>query len=127
MVLINRPGYPEFIGFGSSIDGEASIKHVEFCKDFERALSAPVTEILLLTIEEGKTGEDLDRPLQTLAEGIDKASSKYAPAAWGVTLESSREYYTLVGWESVKVSEIKVNFDLILVDFASGDRLISML
>ena len=108
-LLIDRPGYPDLIGFGPSIDGQASIKHVDFREEFHSALSASVTEILLLSLEEGTAEEDLHKSLQILANKVDEITPKYAPAVWGVTLESSREYYAVIGWESLNVSKMNAS------------------
>ncbi|KAF9565771.1 hypothetical protein CPC08DRAFT_704467 [Agrocybe pediades] len=100
--LIDRPGYPDIIGFVPSIGEGASMKHVEFNKDFEAALGAPLTEVVLATVHEGKEPADLAKAFEALANGVNAANPKYAPATWGVTLESSREYYAAIGWDSMK-------------------------
>jgi len=75
---MDRPGYPGFIGFLPSIGGDASMKHVEFSGDnyegYIRAVTAPVTEILSLTVkkDEGKTVDDLNKAVVPLVESVDR-------------------------------------------------------
>jgi len=81
-----------------------TIKHVEFLQDPFPALIAPITEILTMTLKEGKTKEDLYDVLNILASKMD-VDAPYPPVARGeIREEPGKGYALILGWNSSKVS-----------------------
>ncbi|KAF9565779.1 hypothetical protein CPC08DRAFT_747796 [Agrocybe pediades] len=105
--LIAAPGYPQSTGLMAAMDltEPLSMNHIEFNRDYLSALTAPVTEIVLLTLNEGKTKEDLNRVFDSLAAKVDEVNSKYEPCAWGQSLEAPDKFYLIIGWDSVQAHE----------------------
>ncbi|PPQ95303.1 hypothetical protein CVT25_001034 [Psilocybe cyanescens] len=102
--LTSQPSFAEWLKIIQSVKvGESKTSHVDFVKDFTPALTAPTTEILWMTLNEGKTKEDLYNILSTMATKIDAGNAKYAPVTWGPTLEDSNTFYLTIGWDSTKV------------------------
>ncbi|KDR82944.1 hypothetical protein GALMADRAFT_238635 [Galerina marginata CBS 339.88] len=100
--LMKHPEYPAVLGLAPSVGGELKLNHVNYIKDFVPALTAPTTEILGITLKEGKTKEDLENVLNKLAVRIDAANSKYAPVTWGPTVEDPKKFFLSIGWDSAK-------------------------
>ncbi|KAF8885696.1 hypothetical protein CPB84DRAFT_1964700 [Gymnopilus junonius] len=101
--LMAHPDYPQNVGLGPTAGSEVSVTHVAFTKDVDASLSAPVTEILAMTLQEGKTKEDFLKAGQAIAEQLDLANPKHAPVTWGRTLEDEKKFFTTVGWDSAEV------------------------
>ena len=102
--LMAHPEYPQIIGLGPSVGGEVSVNHVNFVKDVDASLSAPVTELLAMTLQEGKTADDFAKAGAAIAEQLDIANPTHAPVTWGQTVEDEKKFYTTVGWDSAEVS-----------------------
>ncbi|KAF8885684.1 hypothetical protein CPB84DRAFT_1733897 [Gymnopilus junonius] len=104
--LINNPEYPQVIGLGPSIASKeeggsgVTVYHVEFINPFEPSQSAPTTEILAITLKEGKTKEDLTNVVNTMSAKINAENPKHAPVTWGQTLEDEQKFYLTIGWDS---------------------------
>jgi hypothetical protein len=102
--LLNHSGIIEELHSSFGPDG---IKHINFTQDGPRpfpAITAPVSEILDMTLKEGKTKEDLVEVLAVLAPMLD-VDSPYPPPAWGESHEEpGNRYALLLGWNSAKVS-----------------------
>ncbi len=101
--LVNRPGYPEILGLKPAINGESKLYHIDFNNSPKAAVTAPTTEILILTLKEGKTKEHLDTILAAADPKIIADGGVFGPSAWGATQESSNVVILLLGWESSKV------------------------
>lgn len=113
--LINHPEYPAILGLAPSVDGELKLHHVGFTKEFVPALTAPTTEILGITLKEGKTKEDLYKILGSLATKIE-AENKHGPVTWGQTVEDPQKFWLTIGWDSVKAHMAIVGEPSILAD-----------
>ena len=115
---MDRPNYPHFIGFGPSLGaGGATIKHVEFLQDPFPALTAPVTEILDMTLKAGKTKENLYDVLNLLASKLD-VEAPYPPLARGeVREEPGKGYLLVLGWNSSKVSLALLSYFYLVLIF----------
>jgi len=101
--LIDHPEYPGIIGLGPSVvPGGIKVKHVNFIQDPFPALSAPTTEIVDITLKEGKTKEDFYEAMTVLASKL-AVDAPYPQVAWGDSHEEPGKRYGLVlGWNSSK-------------------------
>jgi len=102
----DRPGFPGIIGLGPSIDPEGTkfkCIDVNFIQDPFIALSAPTTEIVEMTLKEGKTKEDLYEVLTVLASKLD-VDAPYPPTAWGESQDETKRYGLVLGWNNSKVN-----------------------
>ncbi|KAF8885685.1 hypothetical protein CPB84DRAFT_1850290 [Gymnopilus junonius] len=100
--LIAHPEYPQVTRLLPTV-GEGGIKlyHVEFNKDFLPAISAPSTEILAMTLKEGKTKDELYTILGAIASNIDKDNTpEHRHATFGPTVEDPTKFYLSIGWKS---------------------------
>lgn len=105
--LIGTPGYPQDTGLIAAMDlsKPTTMNHIEFNHDVLPAFNAPVTEILSVTLQEGKTKDDLDSILEAVAAKINSLNNpKYGQVAWGQSLEAPEKFYLVIGWDSVKVN-----------------------
>ncbi|KJA21167.1 hypothetical protein HYPSUDRAFT_187695 [Hypholoma sublateritium FD-334 SS-4] len=100
--LVKRPGYPEILGVKPAINGESKIYHIDFNHSPKAAVTAPTTEVLVLTLKEGKTKEQLDTILAATDPKIIADDGVFGPSAWGATQESEGVVVLLLGWESSK-------------------------
>jgi len=109
--LMDHPEFPDIIGFGPSLGPDGlRFKHIDvnFIQDPFIAFDAPTTEIVEVTLKEGKTKEDLYEVLAVLASQLD-VDAPYPPVAWGESQDEPGERYGLVlGWNSSKE-----HFDLV--------------
>ena len=81
-----------------------TLYHVDFIKPYTPSQSAPTTEVLAITLKEGKTKADLWKVLEAITAKIDEENPKYAPVTWGQTLEDEKKFYLTIGWDSSDVS-----------------------
>lgn len=79
------------------------MRHIDYLHDFFPALTAPVTEVLLMTLKDGKTKEDLDSILLPLGNKIDTKNIHNRPANQGVILEDPKQFVVTIGWDSIQV------------------------
>ncbi|KDR82943.1 hypothetical protein GALMADRAFT_134467 [Galerina marginata CBS 339.88] len=100
--LMKHPEYPAILGLAPSVGGELKLNHIEYIQDFVPALTAPTTEILGISLREGKTREDLEKALAAVNSKVEVANPKYAPVAWGPTVEDPQKFWLNIGWESAK-------------------------
>jgi len=80
-----------------------TIKHVEFLQDPFPALSAPTTEILIMTLKKGKTQEELYDVLTILASKMDVDGPYPSVSRGEVREEPGKGYALVVGWNNSKV------------------------
>lgn len=74
---------------------------VMFTVDPTTALTAPVTELVVFTLKEGKTADMIVPDLDVLAAQDTKT---VISSSWGRSIDDARRFVMLVGWESLKVS-----------------------
>ncbi|KAF9483539.1 hypothetical protein BDN70DRAFT_958914 [Pholiota conissans] len=101
-VVKNLDGNPEIISpiFG---DGEKRAYHVNFFESPHNAMSMNTTEVLIMTLREGKKEEDLAQAFSVLGPKLNAEEGCAGPLAWGPTHEEpERSFYTFIGWESAK-------------------------
>ncbi|KAH9478066.1 hypothetical protein JR316_0010303 [Psilocybe cubensis] len=104
----NSPGFGTLLtAFEQVRSGPSQSYFVAFNQDFIPALSAPTTEILRMSILDGKSTEDLESIVGTIKGRIDSGNEKFAPVAWGPIVknqegEDGKQFYLVIGWESVK-------------------------
>ncbi|KAF9565770.1 hypothetical protein CPC08DRAFT_815258 [Agrocybe pediades] len=101
--LMARPDYPKCIGLGPTIgEGGLKMRHIEYLYDFMPALTAPVTEVFLMKLKDGKTMKDVDAVFQPLGDAIDKFNVNNYPSNRGKVIEDPKQYCITIGWDSVK-------------------------
>ena len=86
--------------------GNFLMSHVQFNDDATAALTAPVTEIVGITLKDGHAKQELDDVLRTLTNKIESEAGSLSPAVWGPTIEDSNKFWLIIGWQSVKVRKI---------------------
>ncbi|PPQ83568.1 hypothetical protein CVT26_003974 [Gymnopilus dilepis] len=106
ITVTKHPEYPQIMQLGPCIasaeEGGSGLTlyHVDFIKPYTPSQSAPTTEVLAITLKEGKTKADLWRVLEAITAKIDEENPKYAPVTWGQTLEDEKKFYLTIGWDS---------------------------
>ena len=86
--------------------GPLQTLHVEVKTDPTTALEAPVTDITIVDIKDGKTFEDI----KPLGEAIDAnchlLKGTHIPSSWGPVIQDRQKIGVAAGWDSVEVSSI---------------------
>jgi hypothetical protein len=105
LALMKREGYPDIIGLAPVFgEGDPKLYHVDFIESPETALAQNATEILIMTLKEGKTKEDLAAAIAVLGAKITAEDGCSKPLAWGETREEpGKTFFSFLGWESSKV------------------------
>lgn len=102
--LMKHPDYPQMLNLDPCIgEGRLNMNHVEFHSDFKPALSAPTTEVTIMTRKPEVLNELLIGFVDTIAADIDAKNAKYAPVTWGQAKEQDHRYYLIAGWDSPEV------------------------
>ena len=83
--------------------GKFLMSHVQFNDDATAALTAPMTEIVGITLKDGHVKQELDDVLRTLTTKIASEAGSFSPAVWGATIEDPNKFWLIIGWQSVKV------------------------
>ncbi|KAF8177034.1 hypothetical protein BJ912DRAFT_986347 [Pholiota molesta] len=104
LALMKREGYPDIIGLAPVFgEGDPKLYHVDFIESPETALAQNATEILIMTLKEGKTKEDLAAAIAVLGAKITAEEGCSKPLAWGETREEpGKTFFSFLGWESSK-------------------------
>lgn len=92
-----------FSTFQPALEGTyADIKviMVPFTSGLEQALGAPVTEIVLASLQQGKGESDLGSLFESIA-----STGKLIGHHWGPVRQKENYFALIVGWKSVKVNE----------------------
>ncbi|KAF9485818.1 hypothetical protein BDN70DRAFT_870708 [Pholiota conissans] len=97
-------GYPGIIGLAPIFgEGDRKLYHVDFNESPDAPIGMKVTEVLTMTLKEGKTKEELAEVLSVLAPKITAEEGCTKPLAWGETREEpGKTFFLLLGWESSK-------------------------
>lgn len=80
--------------------------HVYFSSDSDEALNAPLTEITVFQVQTTYDTQDFARVLLRLVESINSLPpglGRCGNATWGISVENSRQFVVLCGWENLKV------------------------
>ncbi|KAJ3501216.1 hypothetical protein NLJ89_g9440 [Agrocybe chaxingu] len=100
-----------------------SIVHVTFEQDPTAALTAPCTEIVSLTLREGKTKDDLYATLVAFRDaGMEKEKGIHPPLTYGQTREDPNKFFLVVGWDNSKVVPSSFDLDESLNHFIGSSR-----
>ena len=81
--------------------------HVYFSTDTEDALRAPLTEVTIFQVHRAYDTQDFARVLVRLVDSINSVPpglGRRGSATWGITVENSKQFVMLCGWENLKVS-----------------------
>ncbi|KAF9472676.1 hypothetical protein BDN70DRAFT_998047 [Pholiota conissans] len=96
-------GFPQILGL-APIFGQGDptkVYHVNFAESPDAAIAMNVTEVLTLTLKDGKTKEDLSEPMAVLASKLTVGDRCAKPLAWGETREApGRVFFLFLGWET---------------------------
>lgn len=76
--------------------------HVAVTGDPFPALNAPVTELATVTLQEGKSKEELEAVLGELSKAIAAAPVAVSPV-WGPLVEKENTWALFIGWTTVEV------------------------
>lgn len=93
-----------FATFQPALEGEyADIKviMVPLTSGLEQALEAPVTEILLASLQQGKSESDLESLFELIA-----GTGKLIGLHWSPVRQRENQFALIVGWKSVEVNEL---------------------
>ncbi|PPQ78722.1 hypothetical protein CVT25_010725 [Psilocybe cyanescens] len=104
-ILVDSPAYLRNTGLLSCIKYDAfQTNHtVHFNNNVIPALTAPITEVTLLTLKEGKTKGHLNQILNSVSTNPEIADNKYGALTWGDVEGTPDKFYLLFGWENAKV------------------------
>ena len=83
--------------------GKFLMSHVQFNDDATAALTAPVTEIVGITLKDGHAKQELDDVLCTLKTMAALETGSFPRAVWGPTIEDASKFWLIIGWQSVEV------------------------
>jgi len=83
--------------------GKFLMSHVQFNDDATAALTAPVTEIVGITLKDGHVKQELDDVLRTLKTKVALETGSFSRAMWGPTIEDASKFWLVIGWQSVEV------------------------
>ena len=105
--LTESAGFPDLIeSMKPAMAGPLQTLHAEVKTDPTTALEAPVTEVTIVSIKEGKTFEDV-RPLgEALDASCHLLKGNHVPSSWGPVVQDVQKIGVAVGWDSVEVSSI---------------------
>ena len=80
--------------------------HCAFIGELYKALEAPVTEIVTMTLNKGASKDTLEELVQELAKAANDSppESGAVSAAWGPCVEKDDVFFLTIGWTSVEVS-----------------------
>lgn len=101
---MNDPGYAKLMeAFKPAIAGNFERHYFEVNSALDKALTAPVTEIVVFPIKQGKSKDEVNSLIAALAKALDEAPRAYPPSLWGESIKSSGTILMAIGWESVEV------------------------
>jgi|ERR1700722_5299988 len=86
--------------------GEFQMVHIPFEKSVTEALSAPVTEVVILTLKPGKSKDDLTTRVDDFLKVLENAEGAHAPGLFGWTIEKEDRAVAIFGWDSIEVNNL---------------------
>ncbi|TEB39781.1 hypothetical protein FA13DRAFT_1723994 [Coprinellus micaceus] len=99
--LIGDPIYPTLISqLAPAVAGALKLQHVEFTGDVAIAFGAPVTEVAVSKLREGKSKEDVDTFMPVMVEASKVPPVAHGPCAYGEVIEEPGTFYLVLGWDS---------------------------
>ncbi|KDR82912.1 hypothetical protein GALMADRAFT_57639 [Galerina marginata CBS 339.88] len=101
--VVESPEFPATMeALKPAMAGPLTSLHVECEADPTSALEAPVTEITLAKLKDGKTHEELKPLADAICDNAHLAKGAHPPVAWGPFIQKPGEYGVAVGWDSVE-------------------------
>ncbi|KAG5638727.1 hypothetical protein H0H81_010710 [Sphagnurus paluster] len=102
MKLAQDPSYPGMISpLTLAMSGPTDVQHVDFDEDGTKALDAPATEIVLLTLKPDTALADLHSRLKNLKDTVEKVPTCHAVAV-GESRDKNGTWFILMGWDSIQ-------------------------
>jgi hypothetical protein len=86
--------------------GELKMEHIPLDKSPIAALSAPVTEVAILTLKPGKSKAELMAAIVPAAAEVSKLRGLHPPIVYGCPVENENKVVALLGWDSVQVGDL---------------------
>jgi hypothetical protein len=114
--LIGDPIYPTLISqLAPAVAGALKLQHVEFTGDVAIAFGAPVTEVAVSKLREGKSKEDVDTFMPVMVDASKVPPVAHGPCAYGEVIEEPGTFYLVLGWDS---PEVRCSSSVALKDIA---------
>ncbi|KAI1784056.1 hypothetical protein LXA43DRAFT_902359 [Ganoderma leucocontextum] len=104
--------------------------HCAFTSEPYKALEAPVTEIVTITLNEGESKDTLETLVDELSKGANAAPASAGgaiSAAWGPAVEKDDLLFLIIGWPSVEAHTATVKSNQAVMDIISKIRAIAKL
>jgi hypothetical protein len=86
--------------------GEFKMEHIPLDKSPMAALSAPVTEVTVVTLKPGRSKAELMAAIVLAAAEGSKLRGLYFPIVYGCPVENENKVVALLGWDSVQVGNL---------------------
>ncbi|KAI0831719.1 hypothetical protein BC628DRAFT_1310792 [Trametes gibbosa] len=107
--LMNDPEtYPKLgiavgLFFDSVKKGKSALIHIHPTSEPSKAFEAPVTELAIFTVQEGKSKDELFELVETLGKAMNVAGEADGVhfASWGPVVEQPDAFALFIGWTSV--------------------------
>ncbi|KAH9857623.1 hypothetical protein C2E23DRAFT_284027 [Lenzites betulinus] len=89
--------------FDGAKTGKNEMIHVRPTSDPYKAFEAPVTELALFTLQEGKSKAELEQAIGTLSDAMNAAGEAdgVVSSSWGPIAEKDNGFALFIGWTSV--------------------------
>jgi hypothetical protein len=97
--------FPQVTSLSGAMKSKPTIVNVPFNESPEAALSAGSTEVLVATLNPGKTTQDFDVIANVLLAQLADEPVCIKPVALGESIEEPGKFVFIVGWTSTKVSK----------------------
>jgi len=96
-------GYPAVVeSMKPAMAGPLQMQHVEVKTDPTTALEAPVTEITIVSLKEGRTFEEVRAMGEKVDANAHLAKGAHIPSSWGPTFQDGQKIVVAAGWDSVE-------------------------
>ncbi|KAJ7784476.1 hypothetical protein B0H16DRAFT_1492642 [Mycena metata] len=101
--LVQQASYKSVIeGLKPAAGGDSDRNHINVAADPITALTSPALEVVVFTLKEGSTAEQLTPLFEELGKGLDAAVGSHAPCVWGQSIENRSKFLLVVGWDTVE-------------------------
>lgn len=114
-LMNDKATYPKLTGSVEAVfdksKGPTTMLHVNTTNEPYKAFEAPVVEIALFTLHEGKSKSELEGLVKTLADAVNTKAGTDGVfhASWGLVREKENVVALFIGWTSVDVCSLSVS------------------